>query len=230
MAIARRGSTNYSAEMYNNSSSVAITKESTVAVGDIIFIAVSSYGEGTGSGNGASVTGFTKIVDQDFNGSRASLLWRVVDGTEGSTFNVTIGGMEWRCAGVVLIAFSGTGLSIDTSNFTYNGASVTSLVAPSLTAAAANELLVNFFLYSDPGTFTAPSGADGSFANSPQNTNGAAVSWDAIASSGATGTRTATIGTARSALSVSVLLKETGASATSRPLIRSYQFAHLVGR
>jgi len=231
MTIARRGTTNYSAQG-ENVASFTLTKEPSVQVGDILLVGASGYSEGVGAGGGVTITGFTKIVDTDMNGNRGTVLWRVVDGTEGASFSVVISGTTARYGSAVLVAFSGNGLSIDTSSSTYNGASVTSLVAPSLDAAVANEMLVNFFLFSDPASFTPPSGADGSFANNPQSTNSSAVSWDAVSASGATGTRTATIGTARTAASASVLIRETGASVASLPLLRGGRahYAHLLPR
>lgn len=219
MAIARRGSTNYSVEWQNTSSAV-ITKESTVQVGDIILIGVSAYSiEGVDVGGTVSISGFTILggagtIYATYGGdgaSKGTVFYRVVDGTEAASFtintNANSGNNPYGSA--VLIAFSGSSISIEDSGVTDN-ASGTSPTAPSVTAAGANTMLLSFFLYSDPATFTAPTGSDGSFANSPQNTNGSAISWDAISASGATGTRTATLGTARDCLGVSVLLKETG--------------------
>lgn len=219
MAIARRGSTNYSVEWQNTSSAV-ITKESTVQVGDIILIGVSAYSnEGSDVGGTVSISGFTILGGAgtiygtygDDGASKGTVFYRVVDGTEAASFTINTNANSGTnpYGSAVLIAFSGSSISIEDSGVTDN-ASGTSPTAPSVTAAGANTMLLSFFLYSDPATFTAPTGSDGSFANSPQNTNGSAISWDAISASGATGTRTATLGTARDCLGVSVLLKETG--------------------
>lgn len=230
MTIARRGTTNYSAQG-ENVASFTLTKEPGVQVGDIIVVGVSCYAQISGSTGGATIAGFTKLVETGADDNSGTVLFRQVDGTEGASFSVTISGSYSRYGSAVLVAFSGINLAIDTSGITNNGASVTSLVAPSLDAVTADEMLVSFFLYSDPASFTPPSGADGSFANSPQNTNGSAVSWDAVSASGATGTRTATIGTARAAFSASVLIRETGASAASRPFLRGRaHYAHLLPR
>lgn len=219
MAIARRGSTNYSVEWQNTSSAV-ITKESTVQVGDIILIGVSAYSiEGSDVGGTVSISGFTILggagtIYATYGGdgaSKGTVFYRVVDGTEAASFTINTNANSGTnpYGSAVLIAFSGSSISIEDSGVTDN-ASGTSPTAPSVTAAGADTMLLSFFLYSDPATFTAPTGSDGSFANSPQNTNGSAISWDAISASGATGTRTATLGTARDCLGVSVLLKETG--------------------
>lgn len=221
MAIARRGSTNYYTQ-WENSSTSTITKESSVQVGDIILIASSSYSiEGTNVGGTVTITGFTKsAVTYEtygaFGATQGTLFYRIVDGTEGASFSISNSGSS--CYGsAVLVAFSGSSLSIEATGSTDNS-SGTAPSAPSLSAAGANTMLVNFYLYSDPATFTAPTGSDGSFSNSPQNTNGSSVSWDAIAESGETGTRTATLGTARDCLGFSVLLKESGgAAATGLP-------------
>lgn len=219
MAIARRGSTNYSVEWQNTSSAV-ITKESTVQVGDIILIGVSAYSiEGSDVGGTVSISGFTILggagtIHATYGSdgaSKGTVFYRVVDGTEAASFTINTNANSGTnpYGSAVLIAFSGSSISIEDSGVTDN-ASGTSPTAPSVTAAGANTMLLSFFLYSDPATFTAPTGSDGSFANSPQNTNGSAISWDAISASGATGTRTATLGTVRDCLGVSVLLKETG--------------------
>lgn len=227
MTIARRGSTNYSAQLLNTANSFTITKEPSVQSGDLLFIAVSSYADGPGAGNN-TVANFIKLYEVAYSGSTANIFYRVINGTEESNFTISIGGNTQRYAGAVLVAFSGSSLSIEDNNYTDNG-SGTSPSAPSVTAASTNTLLVNFYLYSDPATFTAPSGSDGSFANSPQQTNSAAVSWDAISASGATGTRTATLGVARGCVGVSLLLKETAAASTSLP-IRALNFYHLIVR
>lgn len=214
MTIARRGSTDYSGQA-EDVGTFTLTKEPSVQVGDILLIGVSAYSYHGSTPGLVTVTGFTQLQSVEYenygNGSasRGTVLYRVVDGTEGSSFTVTILNTSHPYAGGVLMAFSGNSLSIEDSGTTDN-ASGTSPSAPSVTAAGSNTMLLSFFLYSDPASFTAPTGSDGSFANSPQNTNGAAVSWEAISSSGATGTRTATLGTARDCLGVSVLLKETG--------------------
>lgn len=211
MTIARRGSTNYSAQLLNTSNSFTITKESTVQSGDLLFIGVSSYSNTNGD---ISITGFTSIYEVTYSGRRGSVFYREIDGSEGSTFTINISGGNDRYAGAVLIAFSGNDLSIEANRYTDN-ANGTSPSAPSVTAAGTDTMLLSFYLYSDPASFTAPAGSDGSFANSPQNTNSAAISWDAVSASGATGTRTATLGTSRKCLGVSVLLKETGGGAAT---------------
>ena len=219
MAIARRGSTSYSVEWQDTSSAV-ITNEPTVQVGDIILIGVSAYSkEGIHVGGTVSISGFsilggagTIYEGYGYDGAvQGTVFYRIVDGTEGSSFtiNTNPNSGAYPYGSAVLIAFSGSSISIEDSGTTDN-ASGTIPSAPSVTAAGSNTMLLSFFLYSDPASFTAPTGSDGSFANSPQNTNGVAVSWEAISSSGATGTRTATLGTARDCLGVSVLLKETG--------------------
>lgn len=218
MAIARRGSANYSIE-WQESSSASITKEPSVQVGDIIFIGVSAYSdEGANAGGTVSISGFSIVggagVAYETYGadgaSKGTVFYRVVDGTEGSSFtiNTNPNSGTYPYGSAVLIAFSGSSVSIEGSGSTDN-ASGTSPSAPSVTAAGSNTLLLSFYLYSDPASFTAPSGSDGSIVNSPQNTNGSAISWDAIASSGATGARIATLGASRDCLGVSVLLKET---------------------
>lgn len=217
MTIARRGSTNYSVQ-WQNSSSAAITKEPTVQVGDIIVVGVSGYSD-NGSSIGGNVTitgGFTKLTEVSYGlyggdgAATGTIFYKIADGTEGSSFTITSVGGAYPYGSAVLIAFSGNGLSVDASNST--ASSGASPVAPSISASTTNELLINLFLYSDPASFTPPSGYDGYFVNSPQDTNGSAVSWDAIASSGSTGTRTATLGTSRDYLAASVLIKESGAT------------------
>ncbi len=227
MAIARRGSTAKSVQ-WENAASASIAHETTSQVGDIILIGASAFSdEGTDVGGTVSISGFTKLGGQGrvydpagtYGAAQATVFYRFVDGTEGSSFSITASG-SYQYGSAVLIVFSGSSLEIEANNYTDN-ASGTSPVSPSLTAAGTNTMLVNFYLFSDPATFTAPSGSDGSFANSPQNTNGSAVSWDAIASSGATGTRTATLGTSRDCMGWSVLLKEAsgggGDASTSLP-------------
>lgn len=217
MTIARRGSTNYSVQWLNSSSAV-ITKETTVQVGDIIIVGVSAYSNnGDNAGGKVTITGgFTKLIEVLYGSygvdgaSTGTIFYKIVDGTEGSSFTITSVGGTYPYGSAVLIAFSGNSLSVDTSAST--ASSETSPVAPSISAATTNELLINLFLYSDPASFTPPSGYDGYFVNSPQSSNGSAVSWDAVASSGATGTRTATLGASRDYLAASVLIKESGAT------------------
>lgn len=219
MTIARRGSTDYSVQ-WLGSSSTEITKEPTVQVGDIIIVGVSGYSvNGTDIGGNVTINGgFTKLIEISYGlyggygAATGTIFYKIVDGTEGSTFTITSVGGTDPYGSAVLIAFSGNSLSLDTSDSAFSSSSGTSPVAPSINASTTNELLVNLFLYSDPASFTPPSGYDGYFVNSPQNTNSSAVSWDAVASSGSTGTRTATLGTSREWLAASILLKESGAT------------------
>jgi hypothetical protein len=219
MTIARRGSTDYSVQ-WLGSSSTEITKEPTVQVGDIIIVGVSGYSvNGTDIGGNVTIDGgFTKLIEISYGlyggygAATGTIFYKIVDGTEGSTFTITSVGGTDPYGSAVLIAFSGNSLSLDTSDSAFSSSSGTSPVAPSINASTTNELLVNLFLYSDPASFTPPSGYDGYFVNSPQNTNSSAVSWDAVASSGSTGTRTATLGAAREWLAASILLKESGAT------------------
>jgi hypothetical protein len=98
----RGGASNFTTG--NGSSSVIINKPAGVVAGDVMIVTLSSYG---GSSNPTLLSGWTSISNVLlFSSSRyAAVFYRVVDGTEGTSFTFTITGAS-NSAGAI-VAFSG---------------------------------------------------------------------------------------------------------------------------
>ncbi|UEG48665.1 T9SS type A sorting domain-containing protein [Ferruginibacter lapsinanis] len=87
--------------VYSTSNSLTINKPAGVAVGDLMIINVIKYANGNTAGN--AMSGWTKI-ESALGGSSDKigiLLYRVVDGTEGSSFTYSLGGSNYAQATII---------------------------------------------------------------------------------------------------------------------------------
>ncbi len=124
----------------NSSTTVVVTKAAGVASGDLILLPVCFSINATG--DVVSCPGFTAGTQaHDTNVVMGyQLLYRVADGTEGSTFTVTKsdGGAGIAVGQIVLV-----NSTLDTSSQTTDGAASSSSAAlPSVTVAGSGELLL----------------------------------------------------------------------------------------
>jgi hypothetical protein len=169
--------------------STSVTKQAGTAAGDWIFIYVFA---GTAS---MACTGFTSKPDGNGFGG---LLYRLADGSEGSSFSIT--GLAGNRASTMIVTVAGGAATLDpaTVGTPTSGGAGTSIAVASITLANSTDWLLWFAAnqngYSGAGmAITPPSGF------SSQGTNGALASNSTImladnesVASGATGTKTGT--------------------------------------
>ena len=185
-------------------SGITLTKPAGTTDGDFLLTRVALH-SGTATVNTlAGWTGFISIVYN--TNMHEQLFWRIASSEPASyawTFSTNARGVA------EVVAFTGVN-AIDTNNNT-NTTATSTLVAPSLTALTANEMLVCFFSQADGAgaPFSQPTGmteiADHTSGANKSHTAGS-VNYQAITASGATGTRTSTSSSTEDSISTPVLL------------------------
>ncbi len=196
----------------NNSGAASdtVTKPTGAAAGDTVAVALGGSGA-----SGFSIPGFVNQIEVIGVTYGLAILTRVLDGSEGAswTASASSGGVQNNDA-QVFIPGAGNVLAIDgtpTSNSAGNGSTAT---CPSITLANTNDVLLAAFM-SSSGGHTTPTGMTevydgGTFQNM-------SFDYQAIASSGSTGTRASTAGGIRM-VGVMLALKETTASSPATVL------------
>ncbi len=207
MALSQVGAGAYDDNGGASGLSATLTKDSGTTVGDIALVLLSWY---PGSVSVSSFSGFTAAVSkQDDNGSSVQLYYRVIDGTEGSSFSLTFGGYVYHDAILMTVRGSSALAFISATSASYTSGVTAS--APSVSGSAGNGLVCAFG-NSDPTTMTTPAGMTAGTVGG-QHTNTGRFFFETLSSSGSTGTRTSVLGTARDTVGISVLLS--GASSGS---------------
>lgn len=173
-----------STQSFNNTTSVKVTKNTTAVAGDIVFLYVYYAGN---AGWNATCSGFTAVNDSQGN---ATLLYRTLDGSEGSKFTVTISNTASGC----LIYDHLRGFTLDVVG-TANGVtgSSVSVTANSITIGHAGTWT---FLYggfhrtpSNKITAFTPAGFSGIPYESRNDAYHAVRAYSAIQPTGATGSK-----------------------------------------
>jgi len=174
--------------------SLSVPKQAGTAAGD--WILMFAYG-GVPS---LACSGFSMVKD---SGSFGGLLYRLADGTEGSSFNVT--GFNNFSATVVIATISGAATSLDpaTPATPNNGGQTTSLAINGITLSSAGDWLLWFCADESTGftgngqAITVPSGFSGQATNGSQSGSATiSVASNESPGTGATGTKTGSCGTA----------------------------------
>lgn len=150
-------------------------------------------------------------------GSYFNAYYRQCDGTEGASYTLTRNGGASMYGTGGLITFRGSSaLTFVSCTAGSTGSSQTSLVAPSVSGTAGQGLIC-IYAITDPSTVnTGPSGMTQALAGA-QNTNTLYVYYETLSATGATGTRTLVVNTARDYQAFSILVS--GAETPSGPSI-----------
>jgi len=144
--ISQVGTTN---AYLSNGTSFTIAKPQNVSVGDIMFLNIAKY-RSSNSGE-ATVAGWTKIDERILGGAnqiRGGVYYRIVDGTEGSTFTITFSNNA-NYAQAAIVAFTGVDSNnpfdaTPSVNTTYDSSSPYNITIPGITTVTDNALVVMF--------------------------------------------------------------------------------------
>ena len=207
-AITQRGT---ATSATTTSTTLTISKPTGVIAGDVMIVNITQTGN---TGTNASLTGWTLIAgEQQSTGAprRSTFLYRVADGTEGTSFAFTLGTGTTSAVGSV-IAFSGVDVSVvfDVSPgamSTGAGTTIpTTITATGITTVSANAAIV--FLAgaggTDEDTYSGWSGSTPTFSevmdfsystgSVPNITyNSVGTAWGILTTPGATGDKTVSV-------------------------------------
>jgi hypothetical protein len=214
MALSKVGS-GASVEWINSTGTRNLTQDTGTAVGDFALVEISGFPNGT---TVSGPVGFTAVTPFIFDGSGLSqstnyLFWRQIDGTETVPYACTFTGGSNPFGTAVLTTLRGDSALtfVSATNGTPSSGS-TSAIAPSVSGTAGQGLIAAMAT-GDPTTMTTPSGMAAGTAGL-QNTNTCRTFFETLSATGATGTRTSTLGTSRSNGSISILLNGATAGGT----------------
>ncbi len=185
------------------STTLTISKPAGVIAGDVMIVNITQTGN---TGTNASLTGWTLIAGaQQSSGAprRSTILYRVADGTEGTSFSFTLGSGTTSAVGSV-IAFSGVDASVvfDVAPGLMNTGGGTTITATGITTVSANAAIV--FLGgaggTDEDTYSNWSGSTPTFSeimdysySTGSNYNSVGTAWGILTTPGATGDKTVSV-------------------------------------
>ena len=213
--IALRGVS--SAPGTTTSTSLTVNKPAGVVAGDVMIVNIAQNGNNTTAPN---LTGWTLISGASLAGSTArygAVLYRVADGTEGTTFTFALGTGVTSAVGDIA-AFSG----VDTSGanpfdvapvaIAVSAASQTGVAATTLTTASANAAVIMFGMAAASartwsGWTTTSPGALVELYDGQSTTASVGAAWATKATAGATGAGAATLSTAERNGGILIALK-----------------------
>ena len=180
---------------------LTITAPSSAASGDLLVMALA-----TSAARTVTATGWTSIgsVTQSVLGQEIEMFWRTHNGS--GSYSVSWSGACSVVGTIVLVTGADTSSPIDVSA-TYNSAftSATAQTAPTVTTTVADTLLLNFYGNSLGYTYTPASSQ--TEVSDVANGVSAELTKLAVASSGATGTKTSTCSSSTYWVSMSVAIK-----------------------
>jgi hypothetical protein len=190
------------------------TKDTGSAIGDLAVIVVSFYENGDKNVN--TPTGFTDqgsfvVGGTGTDESRLDVFTRVIDGTEGATFTVSINGGSIFGTTQLLTIRGSSALSVASVTAGTAAAGVTSIAAPSVSGTDGQGLLAAYGIGDPAGTYTDPSGMTLGISEGTEATNTGRVYYETLTATGATGTRTLSWTNTRDAIGVSILVNGAGA-------------------
>ena len=185
------------------STSLPIAKPTGVLAGDVMIVNIAKVGNNT---TAPSLSGWTLIDGRSLAGGTlryAAVLYRVADGTEGSSFTFALGSGTNGAVGSI-VAFSGVNTSGATPFDVTPGtisvqASQTGVVAASITTASANAAVIMFgeAAASSPTfsgwTTTSPGALAELYDNRVGTTASVGAAWAIKATAGSTGAGAATL-------------------------------------
>lgn len=173
--------------------SISVGKPAGTVDGDIVVV---GFNYGVLADPVTPPSGWTSVYNSgDLGGSRGLRVYAKVADGEGASWAWGLNtSTNWVVHAVTL---SGrTGSATPDANGGQTNASSTSVTAPSISPAATNCDLVGFFASTNGSLFTPPSGMTERQDDSQASAHNLEAATEALTSSGATGTRVATQGTA----------------------------------
>lgn len=183
-----------SATVNATASTIVVTVPTGTIDGDVLVMGVSARGNLAGSAvttpSGWTLRG-TPIQTGNGVADQSLYMFTRVASSEPASYTVTVGSTTRIMA--AMLAYSGvdntTPFDVASGN---SGASSASAVAPTLSAAATGEMLVEFFASVSNSTWTAPTGSTERVDISVGSVTSFEAADELLSASGATGTRTAT--------------------------------------
>ena len=201
----------------NTTATLTISKPTGVISGDVLIVNISQYTSSATGMAAATATGWTKIVGATMGSSTyGTVLYRVADGTEGSSFSFTLTNPYYATGSIVAftgvdttggkgVGGTGTGPfdgTTGTTTSTTNKSALT-IAPPAITTTAANSaviLLAQCAYYSNTWSSTAMTttspGTLTQLYSSTDNSAGVTsvgAAWGTMATAGSTGTGSATM-------------------------------------
>jgi len=217
-AVAQRGTATTGT---TTNTSLTISKPSGVVAGDVMLVSIAQVGNNSVN---PTYAGWTAVAGANLGGnpkSRGSVLYKVADGTEGSTFTFTLGSGTTGAVGS-MVAFSGVDTSgatpFDVSPGTILTANSTAAGATTITTVSADAAVIMFGMASNgaptwSGWTTTSPGALTELYDSQNSSGGQAsvgAAWAAKAVAGATGAGAATLSSAQRNGGILIALKPGG--------------------
>lgn len=182
--------------------SLSITAPSSASSGDLLVMAFA-----TGSTRTLTATGWTSIgsIANSFFGFEAEMFWRTHDGS--GSYSVSWTTAADTVGTICLVTGADTSSPVDVSA-TYDSGltSATAQTAPTVTTTVADTLLLNFYCAGSSRTWV-PASSQTEVSDVSQTTCSAELTKLAVASSGATGTKTSTCSSSTQWVSMSVAIK-----------------------
>ena len=189
--------------------SLAITTPTNAVTNDLLIAYID-----TTTVQSVTSSGWTSIVagTEGTLSNEAELFYRYHDGSS-SSYTFSWSGSVSAQGGIVRVTGAATSSPVDVSASKTNNSFGTSQVAPSVTTTVADTLLLCLFANSSGYTYTTPSGM-----TEVTDANGGSLHKLAVAATGATGTKTATMSSSGWAIGLSVAIKPPAAvNATVTP-------------
>ena len=222
--IAQRG-TPTTANISSASSAIQISKPSNVAAGDLMIVSIvqNETDNDNGGLSNVTATGWTlidgRIIFSEGNSNNSNawhgtVLYRVADGTEGSSFAFALPNSRADMAVGSIVAFSGVDVlggvnadgtsggpfDVDPSTLNVATAAGTTATATTLTTASANSAVIMLTMVNDDNTFsnwaaTSPASLTELYEEITTNGDDASVgaAWAIKPTAGATGNGTVTL-------------------------------------
>lgn len=210
MSLSQVGSGDYDDNGGSTGLTRSVSKDTGTAVGDIALILASWY---EGNRNVTTLpSGFTAATSKiDNNSSSVQVFYRVIDGTEPTTWSMTFSSVVY--ANMILLTLRGDSALAFVSATASAYQSGTTATAPSVTGTSGYGLIAAFG-NSDPTTMTTPGGmAAGTVGG--QTTNTGRFFFETLSASGSTGTRVSTLGTSRDTVPISILVSGATSGSTT---------------
>jgi hypothetical protein len=240
--IAQRGTVTSKAQTSTSTTTLVINKPTGVVSGDVMIVNISQYCNNTGATD-ANSSGWTKIASCQPGGStysKATLLYRVADGTEGASFTFNINKPNYTVGAI--IAFSGVDVSggvgvggsgsgpfsATTGSFSTTMQSANSITTTSSSAVVMFGVCTNYDRnYNNWSTATSP-GALTELYDVVHGSNWASVgaAWASSNNIGATGAGSVTLSSITTTYWGGILVALKAIPSCSSPSIQATSFAY----
>lgn len=200
-----------SATTATTATSISIAKPAGVQPGHFMLVFV-TVADTSGSNTFTAPSGWTLVTQLSVQGStntRTAVYYKFATTNLDQTYQWTWGSAGGASAVIMVLRNINVSTPIDASATQSNSTNTTSAVAPSVTAVASNDVLLAAWAIVLSSVVTAPAPMDHVTSAQTQagGDRGTVVAAQILSAAGATGTRTATLGTARRSIGVSILAK-----------------------